>query len=450
MWQRAKNDLDYALDFNEWWETDVKLMVKKDFNHPSVVLYSVGNEIPEIGTDGGSQTCAKLSGLIKALDPTRYTTAGINGVFAAGDAVPEILDDLSKEMQAAGEIDGNVNDFMTVMDTKMDQIVVHRVISQRLEKACASLDVAGYNYMAARYEPDSVNYPNRVMVGSETYPPDIARNWALVEKLNCVIGDFTWTGWDYIGEAGVGVPAYRFGEGGFGAQYPCQLAFCGDMDLTGFRRPLSYYREIVFGLRKAPYIAVQDPAHYDEKLIKTPWVMSDARSSWDYDGFEGRPIVVEVYAPGTEAELFVNGKSLGRKPLEQCRVLFETVYAPGEVRAVAWQGERILGEYVLRSPEGEGQLHVEKECAGEELVFLNVTRQDANGVVITTADELLTVQVEQGELLGFGTGDPKPLLNYNTGKCRTWQGRAQLILRAGEPISLTVTGESGKSAQFSL
>ena len=452
MWTRAKNDLDYALDFDKWWETDVRLMVRKNFNHPSVVLYSVGNEIPEIGTDFGSELCAKISGLFKSLDPTRYTTAGINGVFAAGDQMGRILADLSKDMQASGEIEGNVNDFMTVMDTKMDQIVVHSAISERLEKACASLDVAGYNYMAARYEPDSVRYPNRVMVGSETYPPDIARNWALVKKLNSVIGDFTWTGWDYIGEAGVGVPAYAFGEGGFGAQFPCQLAYCGDIDLTGFRRPLSYYREIVFGLRQKPYIAVQNPHHYGETLIKTPWVLSDADASWDWPGCEGKPVVVEVYTPGDEVELFVNGKSLGRKKPENFRALFETVYEPGRLRAQNYQNRKELGLIELLTPKDESRLKIQVDDHGKELVFLTASLTDGMGIPVTSADELLSAEVEGAELLGFGSGDPKPEYNYNEGKAKTYKGRAQLILkkRGSASIRVSLRTETGKTAQISL
>ena len=451
MWQRAKNDLDYALDFDSWWETDVSLMVRKDFNHPSVILYSVGNEIPEIGTDGGSQICSKIAGLMKSLDPARYTTAGINGVFAAGDAMGEIMADLAKDMQKSGEIEGNVNDFMTVMDTKMDQIVVHRTVSERLEKACASLDVAGYNYMTARYEPDSRRYPNRVMVGSETYPPEIARNWGEVMRLSCVIGDFTWTGWDYIGEAGVGIPAYHFGEGGFGAQFPCQLAYCGDIDLTGFRRPLSYYREIVFGLRKDPYIAVQNPAHYGETLIKTPWVMSDAKGSWDYAGYEGKPVVVEVYAPGDEAELLVNGRSLGKKPLEGCRAIFETAYEPGEVKALAFKDGSKTGEFSLISPEGQVRPELACDCAGEELIYLSVELKGSNGVTDTSQDVLLSAEVEGAELLGFGSGDPKPSMNYNTGRTCTWNGRAQLILKKGKgPVVVKVTDEKGSCGELSL
>ena len=448
MWTRAKNDLDYALDFSKWWETDVALMVKKDYNHPSVVFYSVGNEIPEIGTDIGSDLCARISDRIKALDPTRYTTAGINGVFAAGDQMDRILADLTREMQASGEIEGNVNSFMAVMDTKMDQIVNHDAVSERLEKACASLDAAGYNYMAARYEPDAERYPNRVVVGSETYPQDIARNWALVEKLPSVIGDFTWTGWDYIGEAGIGIIGYGPGEGGFGAQYPCQLAYCGDIDITGFRRPLSYYREIVFGLRAQPYIAVQDVTRAGQTPVMTPWAMSDAVASWDWPGCDGKTAVIEVYAPGDEAELFLNGSSLGRKPLNQCKALFETTYAPGTLRAVAYRNGEALGTWELSTPAPEPLLTLRAEYEGAELIFL-AAELTGGSVTVTSADELLTAEVTGAELLGVGSGDPKPLINYNEGRTKTWNGRAQLILRkTGGPVRVSVRSDSGLIAAW--
>ena len=451
MWTRTKNNLDYALDFEKWWKTDIDLMVRKNFNHPSVIMYSVGNEIPEIGTDAGSYLCAQIAGRFRKLDPTRYTTAGINGVFAAGDQIGRIMADLSRDMQAAGEIDGNVNDFMTVMDTKMDQIVVHDAISERLEKACASLDVAGYNYMAARYEPDSVKYPNRVMVGSETYPPDIARNWALVKKLPSVIGDFTWTGWDYIGEAGVGVPAYRFGEGGFGAQFPCQLAYCGDIDLTGFRRPLSYYREIVFGIRKEPYIAVQNPNHYGKTLIKTPWVMSDAVSSWSWKGCEGKPVIVEVYTDADEVELFRNGESLGKKVPENYKALFETVYQPGSLVVRAFNSGQETGCFGLKTAEDTG-LKITKSWEGDDLIYLDVELADSEGNVATDRDVLLTAEAEGCELLGLGSGDPKPLHNYNEGKTYTWNGRAQIILKktGADKAVVRTAAETGETAEFNL
>lgn len=317
-WTRFKGDFDYSLFFEESWKNDVSTMVETDFNHPSVILYSIGNEIPEIGTKHGSRIAKMIHDHIKDIDQTRPTLASINGVFAAGEVIPQIAEDIQKQSQIdQSDLTGNVNDFMTLMDTSMDKIVVHPLISQRLDLATASTDIAGYNYMSARYELDAKEHPNRVIVGSETYPPEIARNWSLVKKLDSVIGDFTWTGWDYIGEAGVGIPAYNWGEGGFGARFPCQLAYCGDIDITGVRRPLSYYREIVFGLREKPYIAVQKPEHYGKKLIKTPWVLSDSLRSWTWPGFEGHPIVVEVYAPGDEVALYLNDQLIEKKLLQK-------------------------------------------------------------------------------------------------------------------------------------
>lgn len=432
MWNRCKSDNDYGLYFSEWWEKDVETMVAKDYNHPSVVLYSVGNEIPEIGGNHGSNLCSRISDKIKALDNTRYTLAAINGVFAAGEAVPKIMADLA----AGGFIDGNVNNFMAVMDSQLDNIVVHEEITKRLELACAGTDIAGYNYMTARYEKDGITYPNRVIVGSETYPPEIARNWGLMKKLSHVIGDFTWTGWDYIGEAGVGIPAYQWGEGGFGAGFPSQLAYCGDIDITGFRRPASYFREVVFGLRKEPYIAVQNPYKYGETLIKTPWVISDANASWTYPGMEGKPVIVEVYAPGEEVELFLGEKSLGRKSSGEAagyRTLFETTYEPGELKAVVYENNQVLSEQVLKTAE-EGTLVLETEQGKNgELIYLTIENKDSAGTLRMCDTLHLKAEVTGAMEAYFGSGNPKPVYNYTETETDTFNGRALLIVRKQKP-----------------
>lgn len=450
MWQRCKSDNDYGLFFDEWWEKDVEAMVKKDFNHPSVVMYSIGNEIPEIGTNHGAKICHDISEKIKNLDDTRYTLASINGVFAAGDAVPQIMGELTAELEATGETDGNVNDFMTMMDAHMDKIVLHDRITERLDRACANTDIAGYNYMTARYEPDGYARPNRVIVGSETYPPEIARNWALVEKLNHVIGDFTWTGWDYIGEAGVGVPAYQFGEGGFGAGFPCQLAYCGDIDITGYRRPASYYREIVFGLRKEPYITVQNPLKYGKNLIKTPWVISDSVSSWSYPGMEGKKVVVEIYSPGDEIELFVNGESLGKKEAGRKSgfiTLFDTVYEPGKLEAISYENGKEIGRTSLLTADDSSKLtaKVEKGETGE-LIYVDITNEDRNGTIITAEELHLTYTVEGDAEIWFGSGNPKPVHNYTDAETETWHGKALLVVRKrrDEPVKITITATNQK------
>ncbi|MCC8151935.1 MAG: DUF4982 domain-containing protein [Lachnospiraceae bacterium] len=461
MWTRCKSDNDYSLFFDRWWETDVEAMVCKDFNHPSVILYSVGNEIPEIGTDLGASICNQICEKIRSLDTGRFTLASINGVFAAGDSIGQIMGDLQAELADADEVDAdaNVNDFMTIMDTHMDQIVCHRAVSERLEKACAGTDIAGYNYMTARYEPDGEAYPNRVIVGSETYPPEIARNWGLVRRLPHVIGDFTWTGWDYIGEAGVGVVAYAPGEGGFGAQFPCQLAYCGDIDITGFRRPTSYFREAVFGLRRDPYITVQNPYRYGQEATKTVWVISDNHSSWTFPGCEGKPVVVEVYAPGDEVELFANGVSLGRKPAGEAagfRTLFEAVYEPGALRAVAYENGAEIGSMDLKTAgePAELKLSAEEVTADDEtLIYVDIAAEDADGIVCDAAEQVLQASADgDAVILGFGSGNPKPEYDFITDKTETFYGRALLILkRTGSgAVTVTVTGDDGQKAELSV
>lgn len=468
MWNRCKSDNDYGLFFNEWWEKDTEAMVRKDYNHPSVILYSVGNEIPEIGTNHGAKVCHDICEKIKSLDKTRFTLASINGVFAAGDCIPQIMADLA----ASGEIDGNVNDFMTIMDSKMDQIVVHKAISERLEKACAMTDIAGYNYMTARYEADGINYPNRVIVGSETYPPEIARNWKEVMRLNHVIGDFTWTGWDYIGEAGVGIPAYNWGEGGFGAAFPCQFAYSGDIDITGFRRPASYFREIVYGLRNDPYITVQNPYRYGNNLMKTPWVISDSLSSWTYPDCIGKTVVVEIYAPGEEVELFCNDCSLGRKKAGEEAgfiVYFETIYQPGTLKAISYEQGKEIGSMCLVTAEEKCSLKLiaeEKKSKGtEELIYIHIVNQDKNGVTDTSKDYKIKAQVTGAAVIaGFGSANPKPLYNFIgegdrlTHVTETFHGRAMLILRRTDTdktgidksISVKINSESGEEQTFKV
>ncbi|WP_044915283.1 glycoside hydrolase family 2 TIM barrel-domain containing protein [Butyrivibrio sp. WCE2006] len=458
MWTRAKSDYDYNLYFMDWWERDIEAMVLKDYNHPSVIMYSIGNEIPEIGTDEGSRLAGKISALCHKLDPYRFTLASINGVFAAGDAVPQITADVASSV---GESDDsiNVNDFMTIMDKYMDKIVVHPEITKRLDKACAMTDIAGYNYMTARYVLDNEINPNRIIVGSETYPPEIAVNWREVMKFPQVIGDFTWTGWDYLGEAGVGIPAYNFGEGGFGAQFPAKLAYTGDVDITGFRRPLSYYREIVFGLRKAPYIAVQNPAHYGEKLIKTPWVMSDAISSWNFDGYENKPVIIEVYSAGDEVELFVNDKRIEKKKInkeDNCRVLFETVYKPGNLKVVSYSKGEKTGEYELVTAKGDIRLVAEIDentSKGDKHVFVNLMLEDADGNTFTDRDETITAEIEgDGVLLGFGSGDPKSQEAYTGNVTKTYYGRALAVIQRKSVgnVALKVSLDDGKQIKINI
>lgn len=172
-------------------------MVDLDYNHPSVVLYSTGNEISDIGTEKGFDTSRKLTDFLHSEDSTRPVTNGINGLFAAGSYLPEMLQDLLGDRYKALE-SGDINEGMAMVGEKMGEIVLHKRVSEVIDRLESTMDILGYNYMTACYLPDHEKHSQRVMVGSETFPPQIAENWEIITHCPAVIGDFTWTGYGYL------------------------------------------------------------------------------------------------------------------------------------------------------------------------------------------------------------------------------------------------------------
>ncbi len=248
VWNRSKTAFDSSLTFAERWQDDVAALVAKDFNHPSVIMYSIGNEILELATPIGSTWGRSLAEEFRTLDDTRYVTNGINGIIANLDRMAETM----AELQAS-----DPNTMMANMGEQMALMNASALVSESTEESASVLDIVGFNYADSRYEQDAEQFPHRVIVGSETFPERIDTMWSLVTRLPHVIGDFTWTGWDYIGEAGIGRVDYTDVEDyvatGTTGPHPYLLAECGDIDITGHRRTVSYYREIVYGLRSAPY-----------------------------------------------------------------------------------------------------------------------------------------------------------------------------------------------------
>jgi beta-galactosidase len=197
VWTEAKSPFDYTLSFPEWWERDLEAMVAKDFNHPSVIMYSIGNEIFEVGTPIGSTWGRKLAEKVRSLDDTRFVTNAINGMVAVIDRLGEVLGGQADEPQ-------DVNTMIATLGDAMNQLSASEPVTEATEESAAMLDVVGFNYGDSRHEPDTLRFPNRVIVGSETFPGHIDELWRLVRANPHVIGDFTWTGWDYLGEAGLG------------------------------------------------------------------------------------------------------------------------------------------------------------------------------------------------------------------------------------------------------
>ena len=217
--------------------------------------------------------------------------------------------------------------------------------------------------------------------------------------------------------------------------YPWRTANCGDFDLIGDRRPVSYWRQIVWGLRKEPYLAVQDPSHYGEKQSPTRWGWSDALRSWNYREYEGKPIVVEVYSDADEVELFVNGRSVGKQKTERCKALFDTVYEPGELTAInIREGKRAEQDRLMTASD---DVHIEQANLAGGIIELSV--KDERGIL--NPETVLTVKAEtDGErtILGFGTADPKSEENYFDKTIRTYHGRAFIVTRGEGQLKIEV------------
>lgn len=451
-WRHHKTPLDYALHFERWWETDLEAMVTGSVNHPSVIMYSIGNEIPELGRPDGRLTGRALAEKVRALDPTRPVTNGMQILF---------LVDLDAQMEAAG----GLNQFMGgMLDRTADEgqgfaagqnvIATSPIADANIEEACSVLDVTGYNYAEGRYAFDAEHHPQRVSVGSETFPTRIAHNWDQVLAHDAVLGDFTWTGHDYLGEAGIGGHAYA--EDGatfpYGLGYPNLTARCGDLDLLGERLPVSYYREIVFGLRDEPYLAVVRPERHGHTIpAPNAWQWSDTVHSWTWPGFEGRPITVEVYARADEVELLLDGRSLGRSAVGGKRALvasFETTWAPGTLQAVAYRDGAEVGRTTLAAAGEVARIaltpeHDEVDADGG-LAFVLAELTDADGVRHASADRRVSVSLEgPGELAGLGGGNWRTEERFDQASCTTYDGRALAVVRATGAGVITVRVDAG-------
>lgn len=250
------------------------------------------------------------------------------------------------------------------------------------------MDIAGYNYAQCRYEADAKNYPNRIIVGSETFPRDLDENWELIEKHPYLIGDFSWTAWDYLGEAGIGKIVYEEGQGmGFYAPYPYKAAYCGDMNLIGDRRPISYWREMIWELREKPYMSVQLPQYYGITPQMTSWSMTNAVRSWNWNGYENKPVVVEVYTEAEEAELYINGELKERKKVGEKKkyiVEFDTVYIPGVVETVVYKDGKEVGRDQIVTAKEEVEIRAEVDAKeipadGSDICYVEISLNDADG-----------------------------------------------------------------------
>lgn len=457
VWTYHKNPHDFAIHFTDYWEQEVERMVKKDYNHPSVIFYSAGNEIPEVGLDSGAQMKRRICNKFHELDKTRYTTDGINGSMSItyGCGMESLLKDMLGDSLDMGGMNGAnaLNAYMSLKTgERADEFACHPFVTEAIEESVMASDVTGLNYLTGRHVLEKNLHPNKTVIGAETYPADIVRLWKLVKENPHILGDYTWAGHDYLGEAGCGIFHYD-GTANFSNVYPERTAYIGDLDLIGYRRPISYLREIVFGLRKQPYIAVERLNRYGMKPSKTAWMYKDNIESWTWPGYEGKPAIVDVYADAEEVELFLNGKSLGKKSAGEensYTATYELLYVPGELEAVAYNDSKEIGRYKIKTSGSVNKITAVADTSilkagGEDLAFITIFLTDQEGNRNMYEQKLLRIDVKgEGVLQGFGSANPCSLESYDSTECNTYDGYAMAVVRAGQShgkIQITISAK---------
>jgi beta-galactosidase len=410
-WRTGKNPYDYHVVFEDWWARDIASMVERDRNHPSVVLWSIGNEVYERdGRSNGEQIARMLAEGIRASDTTRPISSAICGIWG--------------------------NDH-----TWIETDVVF-----------SSLDVGGYNYQWSEYIPDHLRHPERVMSGTESFPLEAFENWMSVLDHSYVIGDFVWTSMDYLGESGIGRQHYEPESKDFLGKFPWHQAYCGDIDLAGFKRPQSYYRDVVWGNGDPLYIAVHYPIPAGKTAMISRWGWPDVDASWNWSGHEGETFKVDVYSAAEKVELFLNGKSLGEKlttRAEKLMATFEVPYAAGELKVVGTLADGQLVSKVLcttGAPAGI-RLNVERPNLVADplsLCFVTVKVVDGAGQMDPTAAHEIHFRVEgAGELAAVGSGNPVSEERYRGSQRKAHRGCCVAVVKSnGKPGTIRLYAEA--------
>lgn len=406
LWERTKTPNDYGNYFKDWWQRDLDSMILRDRNHPSVILWSIGNEINERADESGYVIAKQLSDEVRRLDPTRPVTEAICGFW----------DRPGKPWS----------------DT---------------EKAFTFLDVGGYNYQVGQYERDHQKFPNRIIVGTESYPKDIVSLWRVVERNPYVLGDFEWTGMDYLGEAACG-SARLDNERANG--WPWFDANCGDLDICGFKKAPSYYRDVVWG-RSELEMFVHRPIPQGRREIVSGWGWPDELKSWTWPGNDGQPMQVAVYSQCDTVRLELNGKEIATKQINGGRLTarFDVPYAAGELKALGLKNGKIVATKILRTvgPAKNIRLVVDRatiHADRNDLAYVTVEITDAKGNLMPDASNLVHFTLTgPGELAAVGSGAPDVPESFRQPQHTTWHGRALAILRPQGPTGkLTLLAEA--------
>jgi beta-galactosidase len=420
MWKEGKNPYDYHLYFNDWWKKDIESMILRDRNHPSVILWSIGNEIPNSQAPEVVETAKILAGYIRLLDTTRPVTSA-------------------------------VNDLRPVKDPYF-----------------AVLDVAGYNYASGGdhnqknlYEMDHDRLPQRIIVGTESYPLEAFGSWMDVVDHPHVIGDFVWTAFDYIGEASIGWRGY-FQKQDF---FPWNMAYCGDLDICGWKRAQSYYRDALWNENKiSVWVTPPQPsfALNPERQSWSKWHWNDVVDDWNWKGNEGKIMNVNIYSSCKEVELFLNGKSLGKKTTDRSTKYiaeWQVAYVPGTLKAIGYNGKKQVNTAELHTAGAPSLIRLTADrnkirSDGKDLSYITVELTDNEGIRNPKADNTVSFEIEgPGSIAGVGNANPVSLESFQLPRRKAWHGKCMVIVKsdtnAGK-IHLKAASTGLKSANLEI
>jgi beta-galactosidase len=399
MWIKPKRKNDYHRHFEQWWKSDLEAMVLRDRNHPSNIMWSFGNEVQERADPAGVEIGKNCIAVIQEIDDTRPITQAVCGFW---DNPGKVWDDSAPAFEI--------------------------------------LDISGYNYQWTEYESDHAKYPDRIMYGSETFPVEAFENWQMVEKHPYIIGDFVWTGMDYIGESGIGHSIYPNPEDQqvFLMPWPTYLAWCGDIDVTGNKKPQSYYRDVVWGESKLE-IMVHEPDTAGHLEVTSKWGWPNELPSWSWEGHEGEILEVRVFSVFPNVRLELNGSVIGEKTIsasDKLTAVFEVPYATGTLKAVAFHENEILAEKIIRTSGQPTSLQLKPDAieitAGTgSLLFIQATALDENGNLSDKYQADAHVIVEgPGALIAAGNASPVLQGSFQDEHFSFYHGKALIIVRS--------------------
>ena len=456
-WYIHKTKYDYADEILDNYRKDLKDMVDKDYNHPSVIMYSTGNEVSETAQKKGIALTKSLTDRLHELDSTRPVSCGINiffnflssmgfGVYSDKKA-DEAAENAKKKKAVGSEFYNTVAGIFGAGFMKTGATLYPCDVKTR--DAYANMDVAGYNYGIKRYRHDLKKYPKRMILGSETFCADAYQFMQEAKRDKRIIGDFVWAAQDYLGEVGIGAWEYKDYAPRFDGGCGWVSAGSGRIDLTG--KPLGEmtYTRVAFELEDLA-IAVVPIDHTKDAHSPSAWKMTNAMESWSWDSCDGNAAKVEVYTRADHVKLYVNGECVGtKKPKNDCKVFFDTTYHNGEIKAVAYDAnDNVIAEKSLKTAGKETVLRAEPELtrvnADTDLCYVRMRYTDENGETKPLERGRIKLDVEGGELLAFGSACPYYPESYQSAETDTYYGEALAVVEAGESGAVEVSISDGE------